>query len=255
MTNWQSLKVALVCIAKDEDRYIDEWVRWHTSIGFTKVFVYSNNWRIGREMEGVVEVPFDGQAMQMKAYTNWLDHRSAGFDWAAFFDVDEFLNTHGKDVRELLSHRSTYPAIAVNWRMFGDSGLTEDDGSRSVLSRFVMCSTRLHPLVKTIVNLKRYPKPIRFSHNPHIPDNGVLDLDGKFSGNANTEPVERPFMELNHYFCKTWPEFLNTKMKRGRADCVADGSDDHVLRTRQDFDRLNFNEVKNTELAELGGRL
>ncbi len=251
MEGWENLKVALVCIAKDEDRYIDEWVRWHTAIGFDKAFVYANDWRIGREIENVVEIPFDGQVKQMEAYTDWLANRSNGFDWAAFFDVDEFLNTHDKHVGWILSDLSTYPAVGVNWRMFGDSGLTEDDGSNGVLSRFTKCETRLHRLVKSIVNLRIYPKPIRFSCNPHIPDSGVLNLDGKFVGNAEADPVENPCMELNHYFCKTWPEFMNTKMKRGRADCVADGSDDHVMRTRHDFDRLNFNDVENTEVAEL----
>lgn len=39
------MNTALVCIAKNEDHYIDEWLQYHFSIGFTKAFVYQNNWR------------------------------------------------------------------------------------------------------------------------------------------------------------------------------------------------------------------
>lgn len=39
------MKTALVCIAKDEDDYLKEWVDYHLRIGFDEIFVYQNNWR------------------------------------------------------------------------------------------------------------------------------------------------------------------------------------------------------------------
>lgn len=39
------MKTALVCIAKDEDHYIAEWIKYHTKLGFDEIFVYENSWR------------------------------------------------------------------------------------------------------------------------------------------------------------------------------------------------------------------
>jgi hypothetical protein len=34
------MKTALACIAKNEDNYIDEWIKYHTKIGFDFIYVY-----------------------------------------------------------------------------------------------------------------------------------------------------------------------------------------------------------------------
>ena len=34
------MKTALVCIAKDEDNYIDEWLKYHLKLGFSNIYVY-----------------------------------------------------------------------------------------------------------------------------------------------------------------------------------------------------------------------
>lgn len=39
------MKTAIVCIAKNEDNYIDEWIKYHTKLGFDYVYVYQNDWR------------------------------------------------------------------------------------------------------------------------------------------------------------------------------------------------------------------
>ena len=36
------MKCALVCIAKDEDHYIQEWVDYHLMLGFSDIYVWQN---------------------------------------------------------------------------------------------------------------------------------------------------------------------------------------------------------------------
>lgn len=36
------MKTALVCIARDEDNYIDEWINYNLKIVFDKIFVFAN---------------------------------------------------------------------------------------------------------------------------------------------------------------------------------------------------------------------
>ena len=93
------MKNALVCIAKNEDLYIEEWIRYHLKLGFAKIFVYQNNWRYSgdkQQYNGSVEwIDFDGDYMQLKAYNDFIDNRREGFDFASFNEVyDEyFTNT------------------------------------------------------------------------------------------------------------------------------------------------------------------
>ena len=87
------MKKSLVCIAKSEDLYIDEWIEYHQSLGFDEVFVYQNNWRYSGDkskFKNVHWIEFDGDCKQLAAYNDWLVNKSDGFSWAAFFDVDEF---------------------------------------------------------------------------------------------------------------------------------------------------------------------
>ena len=34
------MKIALVCLAKNEDFYIDEWIKYHTKLGFDHIYIY-----------------------------------------------------------------------------------------------------------------------------------------------------------------------------------------------------------------------
>lgn len=34
------MKTAIVCIAKNEDNYIDEWLKYHAKLGFDYAYVY-----------------------------------------------------------------------------------------------------------------------------------------------------------------------------------------------------------------------
>ena len=54
------MKVALVCIAKDEDEYIKEWIEYHKKLGFDNIFVFENNWRCKVKDDIVTNIEFDG---------------------------------------------------------------------------------------------------------------------------------------------------------------------------------------------------
>ena len=85
------LKTALVCIAKNEENYIEEWVNYHLKLGFNNIFIYENNWRCNIKSSQVTLIPFDGLAKQIEAYNHFLKNYKDDYDWVGFLDVDEFL--------------------------------------------------------------------------------------------------------------------------------------------------------------------
>ena len=87
------MRTLLCCIAKHEQRYIQEWIDYHLRIGFTAVKIYDNEDAQGTldfvRRPNVQIVHFPGPVKQMQAYTDCLNETS--YDFIAFFDVDEFL--------------------------------------------------------------------------------------------------------------------------------------------------------------------
>jgi hypothetical protein len=226
------MKVALVCMAKDEDHYIQEWVNYHLKLGFDNVFIYENNWRCSLENDRVIKIPIDGPARQVMAYNHFVQNLTEHFDWAAFFDVDEFLvlKQHSS-IKDFIEDYKDYDGIGVNWHLFGSNGLASPGGEYSVLKRFTKRGRTVNQHIKTILKLRT--DIFMAQHNPNIPivDPNRNIIDGPFNLTGDDS-----IAQLNHYFCKSKEEFL-AKVKRGKSDSTE-------FRDIGDFERHDFNEVE-----------
>jgi hypothetical protein len=238
------MKVALVCIAKDEDDYINEWVDYHLKLGFHKIFIYENNWRCPIDFDPnlVVKIPFDGEKKQLEAYKNFMIHRKDNYDWAAFFDVDEFLvlKQHSS-IPELMTFFKNENCLVVNWVLFGDNNQEcVENNNYSVLSRFTRRQVGVDKHIKSIVNLKNN---FTFGSPHHLVNVKWTDPSGNrgygaFNSNGNDD-----VFQLNHYYCKTIEEFKK-KSLRGSADLgygkSVESFPHHNLNDIDDFNAYNF---------------
>ena len=262
------MRTALVCIAKDEDWYIDEWIEYHLKIGFDDIFVYQNDWHYnGRYVndERVHLSKVAGGGKQIECYNWFLSTQGKDFSHVAFFDVDEFLHfrddcgDYSNSLSMVLSQKrySDIAALAIPWRVFGDSGLhfIIDNGERSVLKRFVYCGREYHALYKLILNLDLIRKAgvVPKMINPHIANvvatdpnkkhHGVSGFFNDINNNGNIEPIE-----LFHFKNKTVEESRMRRMtgkgdayfSRPKPECSS--KDAFLL----DFEEFNRNEIKNT---------
>lgn len=231
------MNVALVCIAKNEDQYLKEWVYYNIILGFNKIFIYENNWRSKFNFYNIVKIPFDGEAKQVESYNHFLKNYSKDFDWVAFFDVDEFLvlKKHN-NVQELLKSYEDLKCLCINWILFGDNNLKKvDNNNYKVLSRFTRRSKRVAREIKSIVNLKKIKN---FNMHVHYPQNiDCFDLKRNKVNGLYNELGDNEIAQINHYFCKTKEEF-NLKSMRGRADTTK------IKRNEKDFNRYNINSVQ-----------
>jgi hypothetical protein len=229
-----SERVALVCIAKNEDRYIAEWVDYHLSLGFDQIFICCDNWACPLRSSGhvsVINFPSMIRPPQMPIYNHMLDMLRKDYDWVAFFDCDEFLVLKRHDtIKEFLGGRTE--SVGINWALFGDNGLTEDDGSHGVIDRFTRRQSVPNKHVKCIVKCDPDVKMA----TPHNPNKLWRGSDGELHDYAFCEHGNIDEAQLNHYFCKTLPEW---KKKQDRG-----GPDGFYRRPDSDFDRHNFNEVE-----------
>lgn len=246
------MNTAVVAIAKNEDKYIDEWAQYHLKLGFDQIVIFENNWRYKGDLgmpnaNGEVKLlhyPFDGAVMQLPAYNSFIKYFSNAYDWAAFIDVDEFIvNNTRLDFKTALDAYRRFTQIGLNWRLMGDSGMHYDGTENSVLKRFTHGSKTLNKHVKQLVNFKLFRElslQMPLFINPHCTDHMSCTPTGQnFSGPFNERGLDEvmPF-ELYHYAVKTREE-LHEKVMRGRADSVHDRRNEE----EQYFKDHNINEV------------
>lgn len=140
-------KVACVVLAKDEEPYIEEWLKYHTDLGIDKFFIINNNdlasgekYKQDLEFQNELSKKYPAQFFQLCGqdalsiagkqrgvlshfYFNVIKPTNE-FDWVTFIDIDEFLYFGGKTIKEFLSQQkfSDTDIIHLNWRCYGDNG-------------------------------------------------------------------------------------------------------------------------------------
>jgi hypothetical protein len=228
------MKVSLVCIAKDEDDYIEEWVNYHLKLGFDNIFIYQNDWQCNVQSTKVTKFQFGGKKKQVESYNHFIQNYWGLQDWIAFFDVDEFLVLKKHDnVKNFLMDYEDYDGIGINWVFFGSNGLKKvKNNEYSVLSRFTMRSKKPNKHIKSIIKSNKESKM-----SVHYPNHNICNTHKKIFYGPFAEPNDE-IAQLNHYFTKSLEEFKR-KRKRGR-------SDDGTIREFSDFYTLDINEVEDT---------
>ena len=110
------MKVALICIAKFEEKYIQEFVKHYFQLGIDKIFIGDNNpGKYQPELKPLLSKWLDrGQIViddlqdqvidQVDYYDTVYQREKNNYDWFCIFDCDEFLvlNKH-KNIAEFLS--------------------------------------------------------------------------------------------------------------------------------------------------------
>jgi hypothetical protein len=239
-----SSKIALVCIAKNEDPYIQEWIKYNLKLGFDKIFIYQNNWRFNTQQNNVILLECDGEAMQMPAYNHFIANYSENYQWTAFFDVDEFLVLHKhNNIKDFLKDYSECNAVGVNWAIFGNNHCEKViDNNYSVLSRFTQRSNEnfnKNEHVKIIAQ-----SPYHYMVNPHYNSAPYwFNLKKQKRTGPYNKPVDWTIAQLNHYCTKSIEE-MHSKIIRGRADIVQKRNLEDLLV------EANANEVEDLKALE-----
>jgi Glycosyl transferase family 2 len=228
------MKVALVCIAKNEDNYIEEWIKYHKKLGFDDIFIYQNNWRMPNIDMETINIESDGNIRQLPSYNHFIENNWMKYQWAAFWDIDEFLvlKKH-KNIKEFISDYDEYSGIGINCYLFGDNGKTEKEFG--LINRFTKRQLSVDRHVKCIYKMQ----PSLRMTNPHHGNVGWTDTNKNTHYHAYNPNGPTDIAQINHYFCKTVVEFQE-KISRGFADCDA-------TRDIKDFHDNNHNDIEDLQ--------
>jgi len=244
------MKVAIVCIVKNEVDYMMEWLAYHRAVlGINNFIVADNVSDDGTtqllealDQGGVIKrVHFprvnNEKGIQADAYNHILKTYGSQYDYMAFIDADEFIvNKTGLDFKKVLKKvagNSDAGAIALNWKIFGSSGLYYQT-NQLVIDRFIWASRSDHKFNHHIKSILK-PSRIRemFIHHAHLKKgkyyydkNGKTifiesivekeELDLGFVS-PFSKVVENDKLYVAHYVIKSKDEHMLKKAKRGSA--------------------------------------
>lgn len=237
-------KVALCCIAKCENDYINEFINYYKQLGVDKIFIYDNNDFEGEDLPKKIKSEIDlgfcevidyrgKKKCQLEAYQECYDKYKNEFGWFLFFDCDEYLTLKKhKFIKEYLSQKQfkKFQIIHINWMVYGDNDLLFNDG-RGVLERF------RHPIYPYDFVKDDYPennltksiirgglKEINWVHNPHTPYSDKMinrccnSVGKECNPNYTLVPFDFTIAYIRHYCTKTISEWILIKQKRGYPD-------------------------------------
>lgn len=236
-------KVGLVALAKNETRYLKEWVEYHHNLGIDQFFIIDNN-DIGDNSQrelleslpkeyGITIVNLQGKDALQKAglqegiynyVMQQLIRQRTHLDWVTFIDIDEFLYFNGKTVKEFLYQDKfkMTDVIHLNWRLYDDNDQIHYE-DKPVLERF----TRQAPLnvvyndeekqitencfIKSFFHITNK----RFRVSPHTVyvENGVCKRgDGTLTDcRRSAEPLTSDDNYVKHFNCKSLEEYIDRR--------------------------------------------
>lgn len=253
----------IVCIAKLEQNYIEEFVYYHLSLGFRRIYLFDNEdvatydkllekyvktgqlcvIHFPRNNHFVVEngmsyfIPVQYLVLSIFAEQIMPDPRITHI---AHIDIDEFivLKKH-KSIDEFIQEyiKDDCAGIGINWRFFGSSH-SKEDPTQPVTQRFTMCEERGNKHIKTIFRKDAFQQfsgcHTIIAKSGHIKSTDGTIIEGPYNENA---PIN--VAQINHYKCKTLAEYRYIRTRQ-RADIVGDTHED----VDADFKQYDINEVE-----------
>lgn len=235
-------ELAIAGIIKDEERYIKEWIEFHLLQGVQRFYLLDNGCTDRTEEilkpyieSGTVEfIPYPGRQAQIFGYCDLVHRLKKAAKWVAFIDVDEYLfAADGSDLKAFLAEYEKYPALAVNWVLYGPGGHEKRPEGLIMENYTETFANRNHEMnlrVKLIVQ----PAQVCCFRTPHTalfkkarpavnekkkPMNGTSMLSNYGGATTRANSIEK--IRINHYWTKSL-EDLNEKCRKGRSDSSID---------------------------------
>ena len=242
----------IVCLAKKEHDYIEEFVKYHLALGFKYIYLYDNEDTPTYETMldkyknsvKIIHFPFNNYhtGVQYVILSHFIEHYLFKTDitHVAHIDIDEFivLKKH-ENICDFINEYivGDCHGIGMNWRFFGSSGRTEKTNEPNTI-RFTMCQRDGNRHIKTIFKKDNF---ITFNtcHNVVFSSGYTKSTNNTIINGPFNHSIDFNIIQLNHYKCKTFPEFKYIRTRQ-RADIRGDINEN----IEESFHAYNINEVE-----------
>ena len=228
---------AILAVAKDEDKYLNEWIDYHLMLGFDHIYICDNNssdtpiildndrgHKITIFPYHNIDFSKNFSSNQENCYNYHLEKLWDKYDYCAIIDIDEFFEFRDcSNVKEFIQKHIidlNHTVAEIPWEVYSDNDLIYSQESYPVLKTYIKISDKLpfswgnniNSWGKSIFKLNK-----GITTTPHWPNSASMT---KF----DTNHVLSDIAVVKHYRTKSLEEFLNHKVKN-RAFSVSPQSD------------------------------
>ena len=224
-------QIAVQCIARQEEKYFKEWIKYHLALGIEHIFIYDNNdisdkGKLKAFLRGVLSAEYFSKLeiipwhepmlfQQFEALKDCVTKNKHDIKWLFSIDLDEFFHLE-KPMSEFLKEFDYASQVYFSWESIGADGQLHYE-DRPVQERF-----------KKTFNCKdggQGKVMFRPERLKHFKIHSVELLQGKTVNVQHKEPEVLPdsfnpiyqTAWVKHYFTKSLEEW-NEKMRRSCAD-------------------------------------
>ncbi len=271
----QENNLAVVLICKDEEDYIDEWIRYYELAGVRHFYIYDNDYSSGSTAakarahnRGEVVVIVHPWKLKASARQCAVSPQGAAYvhaalcyghkhRWMAFIDIDEFIVPcqHGTII-EALDRLERYSNISLPWSQFGHCG-HETKPSEPCAFAYMF---RHQPDVHYTHHFKCIISPTKLSmvytHYCLTTDMGTTTSNDKGQVEENmSRPtaagfVSSEFLQLNHYQAKSIEE-IDAKLNQ---TLHGELEEERKHRVGAQLRKLSTNVIEDTAIIDFLGR-
>jgi hypothetical protein len=243
--------LALVIIVRNEERHIEDWLRFHALAGARAAIIYDNGStdataQIVQGFQGleVIVVPWVtdirlGQSplkRQPLAYAHAVCTFGARFRWMGFIDIDEYIVPKTDlSICEALGKLETFSNISLPWTMFGTDGHEAPPDEPAVYAYRRRAAQRR----ADFTNFKCIVDPCKVTrvstHKYWTSDMGAATVNdrGEHASNHKERRTEAfasaELLQLNHYFTFSQEE-LDRKLSRETVSHAAQSDREKFVR-------------------------
>jgi hypothetical protein len=242
----------IVCIAKKEHDYIEEFVKYHVALGFKRIYLYDNEDTPTYETlldkyknnVRVIHLPFNNydKPVQYIALDDFIKKHlfTTEITHVAHIDIDEFIVL--KKHKHICNFIAEYivgdcQGIGMNWRFFGSSGKTEKTDEPNTM-RFTMCENKGNNHIKTLFKKDNFLKFYE-CHSVKFSSGHTKSTNNDIIPGAYNDNIDFSVIQLNHYKCKTLPEFRYIRTRQ-RADLMVQINEN----VDENFKMYDINEIE-----------
>ena len=223
---------------KDEDPYIDDFIRIHKYLGveFFLFFDRSKN-PLSKRFSGrsdIKVIDFPEPNRHADAWREGIKYLTGKTKWAQFIDIDQVTTpTKVNDLRTMLSPYESFASLGLNWHSFGSAG-REVEPDISTYLAYTKRAKSVEPINNHIQSIvqpdKIIPNTWGDPHHPPVKP-GETQINEKyqpFKGPFNKPPTQEVGF-IAHYYTRS-REYWAKKIAKNRADTGTSGG------TMADFD-------------------
>lgn len=228
-THQKKYDVSICAIFKNEAAYLCEWIEFNHLVGINHFYMYNNNSSddyksvldpyVNKGWVTLIDWPYNQK--QIESYKDCINKYSSETKWLGFIDIDEFIIPKSTDnIYDFLKQfELNRGAVTIYWKLFGSSGLVDRAVNRLVTEDFTVCWPKYCDIGKCFYNT-------RFGFDPASTRGGQLHhrfwahckgkdippvnvFDHVCIGNKNAADSDDFPIQINHYFTKSFREYIS----------------------------------------------